>query len=255
MKLASLLRSLPGLILIVLALPSWALQTPQTFTLRYEATLSSDPKRQTGLARLLGEGTSMGHFEDQVSLKPGSYRIESIGKVTGWVATFLKGDTWHRTSEGKLVRSGLQVTRFTEQRGRPGLTAVDINYAKKTATFHRDQNVLKQEPISGRVFDSANLPYVFLGKPMPKAAFTLSVIDGKSVKLFTFEATSETIEVQGASVPVIKLTRRIVQPDDATYELWLRPADGMPLRTRIGASVKYGIILEQKLQALPPVLK
>jgi hypothetical protein len=53
----------------------------------------------------------------------------------------------------------------------------------------------------------------------------------------------------------VHLTREQRQGDDASFDLWLRKEDGMPMRIRVGLDDKYGVVLDQKLRELPPIAK
>lgn len=233
-----------------------------SFSAQYEVSAAVDARRakdHPDVARyaekmidMFGGAIPVGGVTDSVTLAPTSYRITSTGKAAAVISAVLPGDTLSRTSEG-TAGGGAYLTsrRFTETRGKGEPRTVTLDYAQKVATYVKGGQITKREAIKYRTADVAALPYLFFRQPLPKAQTTVAATDGISTRLMSFVPSKDKATVAGATIPAIKLTRRVYAKDDAMIELWLRESDGFPLRVRLDLNAKYGVVFDQKLAALP----
>lgn len=235
------------------------------FVARYEMRLTVDPNRNAevasaikaakGAMSLVGGEVAAGTIEDSVSIGSSSYSVSSRGKANGVVAAVLGGDSLTRSSEGATGGGYLASQKFSETRGAKRRLSVAIDYAQRTATYHKNGKLRKKEEVQYRLADSASVPYLFLRQPLPTRALTVAATDGLSTRLLVLIPSDDTVQIGKDKVPALHLSRSNRQGDDASFDLWLRKDDGMPLRIRVGLDNKYGVVLDQKLTELPPVVK
>ena len=233
----------------------------QNFSATYEVSAAVDARRakeHPDAARyaekfvsLFGGAIPVGSVTDTVALTPAGYKINSNGKAATAISAVLPGDTLTRTSEGATGGGYLSSRRFTETRGNGQPRLVTLDYVGKVASYYKGGQITKREAIKYRTADVASLPYLFYRQPLPKAQTTIAATDGISTRLMSFVPSADRITIDGATIPAVKLTRRVYVKDDAMVELWVRQSDGFPLRVRLDLNAKYGVVFDQKLKSLP----
>lgn len=235
------------------------------FIARYEMSLTVDTNRNAevassikaakGAISLAGGEVSAGTIEDSVSIGSGSYSVSSKGKANRLVAAVLGSDSLTRSSEGTTGGGYLASQKFSETRGSKRRLSVAIDYAQRTAIYHKNGKLKKKEEVKYRLADSASVPYLFLRQPLPTRDVTIAATDGLSTRLLVLSPSDDTVRIGKDKVPALHLSRTGTQGDEASFDLWLRKDDGMPLRIRVGVDGKYGVVLDQKLVELPAVIK
>lgn len=245
--------------------PAPARLAPLKFVARYDLSITVDANRPSeavsrvkaakGAMALLGGSIAAGTIEDVVNIGDEAYTISSTGKADRILATLLGGDTLTRRSEGAVGGGYMASQRFSESRGTKRRLGVNTDYPKRIAIFYKNGKESKVETVNYRIADSASMPYLFLRQPLPLTAMTIAATDGIAIREFIMKVSDEVVQVGKAQVAAVHLTRDQRKGDDASLDLWVRKEDGMPLRFRVGLDDKYGVVLEQKLRELPPVLK
>jgi len=201
--------------------------------------------------KLLGGSVRIASMTDQFTLSANSYALTSKAEANAVLASLLPNSTASRSSRGKAGGGYLMTQTFTEERTKGNERKVQIDYTTKVANYYKTGKLTKRESVKYRTADIATMPYLFYKQPLPTAATTVAATDGISTRIFVLDPVAENIKVGNASVPALRLTRRQYSQDDAGLVLWIRKSDGFPLRARIDLNAKYGVILEQKLKALP----
>ncbi|MBK8336754.1 MAG: hypothetical protein IPL03_09180 [Sterolibacteriaceae bacterium] len=245
--------------------PAPARQAALKVVARYDLSITVDANRPSeavsrvkaakGAMALLGGSIAAGTIEDVVSIGDEAYTISSTGKAERILATLLGGDTLLRRSEGAVGGGYMASQRFSESRGTKRRLGVNTDYPKRIAIFYKNGKESKVETVNYRIADSASMPYLFLRQPLPLTAMTIAATDGLAIREFIMKVSDEVVQVGKAQVAAVHLTRDQRKGDDASLDLWVRKEDGMPLRFRVGLDDKYGVVLEQKLRELPPVVK
>lgn len=245
--------------------PAPARLAPLKVVARYDLSITVDANRPSeavsrvkaakGAMALLGGSISAGTIEDVVNIGDEAYTISSTGKADRILATLLGGDTLTRRSEGAVGGGYMASQRFSESRGTKRRLGVNTDYPKRIAIFYKNGKESKVETVNYRIADSASMPYLFLRQPLPLTAMTIAATDGIAIREFIMKVSDEVVQVGKAQVAAVHLTRDQRKGDDASLDLWVRKEDGMPLRFRVGLDDKYGVVLEQKLRELPPVVK
>lgn len=245
--------------------PAPARLAPLKVVARYDLSITIDASRPSeavsrvkaakGAMALLGGSIAAGTIEDVVNIGDEAYTISSTGKADRILATLLGGDTLTRRSEGAVGGGYMASQRFSESRGTKRRLGVNTDYPKRIAIFYKNGKESKVETVNYRIADSASMPYLFLRQPLPLTAMTIAATDGIAIREFIMKVSDEVVQVGKAQVAAVHLTRDQRKGDDASLDLWVRKEDGMPLRFRVGLDDKYGVVLEQKLRELPPVLK
>lgn len=245
--------------------PAPARLAPLKVVARYDLSITVDANRPSeavsrvkaakGAMALLGGSISAGTIEDVVNIGDEAYTISSTGKADRILATLLGGDTLTRRSEGAVGGGYMASQRFSESRGTKRRLGVNTDYPKRIAIFYKNGKESKVETVNYRIADSASMPYLLLRQPLPLTAMTIAATDGIAIREFIMKVSDEVVQVGKAQVAAVHLTRDQRKGDDASLDLWVRKEDGMPLRFRVGLDDKYGVVLEQKLRELPPVVK
>lgn len=245
--------------------PALARLAPLKVVARYDLSITVDANRPSeavsrvkaakGAMALLGGSIAAGTIEDVVNIGDEAYTISSTGKADRILATLLGGDTLTRRSEGAVGGGYMASQRFSESRGTKRRLGVNTDYPKRIAIFYKNGKESKVETVNYRIADSASMPYLFLRQPLPLTAMTIAATDGIAIREFIMKVSDEVVQVGKAQVAAVHLTRDQRKGDDASLDLWVRKEDGMPLRFRVGLDDKYGVVLEQKLRELPPVVK
>ena len=235
-------------------------QASGTFTVAYGAHVTLDPKRMnrgdfsdgmiSALSGMVGNSIPVGDVTDTVSFSKDSYRIQSSGVVGRMLGSFMSKGTFVRTSDGLIVDGSIATIRYVDIRAsNPPLTTL-VDLKTNHIYFYSGKSVTSTVTSKGRIKDLLSLGYSFIGN-LPSGAVTTSLSDGKSIKNATFDVKKDETQLNASLVPCVKLTRRIVSPDDASVEYWLRATDGLPLRVRIGMSQRYGAVLDLKATRVP----
>jgi hypothetical protein len=261
-RIAAIAASLAG---TGFALDALAQAAPLKIVARYDLSIAVDANRDSeaatkvkavkGAMSLFGGAVSAGTIEDVVSLSDTAYSVTSSGKANRILAMVLGGDTLSRRSEGAVGGGYLASQKFSETRGSKTRLAVNTDYTKRISTYFKNGKETKVEAVTYRIADTASMPYLFLRQPLPVTSTTIVATDGKFTRQIYLQPTDEMVQIGKDQVAAVHLAREQRQGDDAMVDLWLRKEDGMPLRFRVGLDDKYGVVLDQKLRELPPVVK
>lgn len=231
----------------------------QQFSVSYDAQLTVDSKRasNTGMSQsainaitgIMGGNVSVAEVRDTVSFSNDTYQIRSVGTLGRVLGMFMSGSL-ERTSVGRIAGGTLNTLRYVDIRGsKPPLTTL-VDEKSKTAFFYDGKRMTDRIGFQSKPQDVLSLSYAFVGN-IPTRPVSVTLSDGKSIKEAIFDVHSESLSLPSGQWQTVKLTRRISTADDASVECWLRAADGVPLRVRIGMSQRYGAVLDLKSTKVP----
>lgn len=237
-----------------------------SFNATYMVRMSVDAAKaapQSARDRAMIEGASMlGSFEvgtivDSGSHAKGVFRLQSKGTGSRALKTIIPDDRLElaRSSEGQVRQGNLATLRFSDKRGSSALLTYSADLDKKRYEMRRAGQVTETGALKYATVDIASLPYLFLGRAAPTAAFSVAYTDAKSVHLAGFRVTRETLEVAGSNVAVTRLTSAPRTAKDPQIDIWLRNEDSFPLRVRVGLSAQWGAVADQLIRSLPPIFK
>lgn len=101
---------------------------------------------------------------------------------------------------------------------------------------------MEERRVDGLVTDLMSLPYLWMGKPVQVKPLTISVFDAKKLHpKQTFVASRMEIIFNKSRVNVVQFQLKRTTSADANLLLWIREADGVPLRVELGLAEKYGV--------------
>ena len=259
--------TLCGLGLLVVAGSAQALNYEGELRTPYVINVTVDPKAASlpevkpyleKATKLVGTNFQVAEFEEVLSIKKdGSYSVRSIIPTGSVVSTVTPLDKVMGLGDGKVVNGRPIAAKVIEQRGsnEPSLMALINDKLKKIFFYRGKENVRTEDLPAGGVTDIVMLGYLYLGQPVPAKNVTLSALDAKRPFVNqTLKATETPISFAGETFPGVKFTRVLSPGEDATLEFWVRKADGLPVRTLIGLSGKYGVTIDIYPRKLHPVI-
>ena len=237
------------------------LKTPYVINVTVDPKAASLPEAKPYLekaTKLVGTNFQVAEFEEVLSIKKdGAYSVKSIIPTGSVVSTVTPLDKVVRLGDGKVVGGRPIASKVTEQRGssEPPLMALVNDKLKKIFYYRGKDSTRTEELPAGGVTDIVMLGYLYLGQPVPVKNLTLSATDAKRPYVNqTLRATETPITFAGETFPGVKFTRVLTPGEDATLEFWVRKADGLPVRTLIGLSGKYGVTIDIYPRKLHPLL-
>lgn len=260
-------RVLLGVSLVATSSPVLALnyegelRTPFVINVTIDPKAASLPDAKPYLekaTKLIGTNFQVAEFEEVLTIKKdGAYSVRSIIPTGSVVSTVTPLDKVMRLGDGKVVGGRPVATKVIEQRGssEPSLMALINEKLNKIFYYRGKENVRTEALPAGGVTDIVMLGYLFLGQPVPVKNVTISATDARRPFINqTLKATDTPITFAGETFPGVKFTRVLTPGEDATLEFWVRKADGLPVRTLIGLSGKYGVTIDIYPRKLHPVL-
>lgn len=237
------------------------LRTPYVINVTVDPKAATLPEVKPYLekaTKLVGTNFQVAEFEEVLTIKKdGSYSAKSIIPTGSVVSTVTPLDKVVRMGDGKVVGGRPFAAKVVEQRGsnEPALMALTNDKLKKIFYYRGKENVRTEDLPAGGVVDIVMLGYMFLGQPVPPKNVTVSATDAKRPFVNqTLKATETPITFAGETFPGVKFTRVLSPGEDATLEFWVRKSDGLPVRTLIGLSGKYGVTIDIYPRKLHPVL-
>lgn len=237
------------------------LRTPYVINVTVDPRAASLPEVKPYLekaTRLVGTNFQVAEFEEVLNIKKdGSYSVKSIIPTGSVVSTVTPLDKVVRLGDGRVVNGRPIASKVVEQRGssEPPLMALVNDKLKKVYYYRGKENVRTEDLPNGGVADIVMLGYLFLGQTVPVKNVTLSATDARRPFVNqTLKATETPITFAGETFPGVKFTRVLSPGEDATLEFWVRKADGLPVRTLIGLSGKYGVTIDIYPRKLHPFL-
>lgn len=195
--------------------------------------------------KLLGQDVTISDFDEQ--FKPQAdgktYRLDAEIPMPRTVALVSKLDKVRRLSEGSLTKNGWLGHRMLEQRGtRSDILEARLSPKRDRITFLRNQKTVEENRVDGLVTDLMSLPYLWMGRPVQAKPLTISVFDAKKLHpKQTFVASRMEIIFNKSRVNVVQFQLKRTTSADASLVLWIREADGVPLRVELGLAEKYGV--------------
>ena len=237
------------------------LRTPYVINVTVDPKAASLPEAKVYLdkaTKLIGTNFQVAEFEEVLSIKKdGAYSVKSIIPTGSVVSSVTPLDKVVRLGDGKVINGRPIAAKVVEQRGsnEQPLMALANDKLKKIFYYRGKDNVRTEDLPAGGLADIVMLGYLFLGQQVPAKNVTLSATDAKRPFLNqTLRATETPISFAGETFPGVKFTRVLTPGEDATLEFWVRKADGLPVRTLIGLSGKYGVTIDIYPRKLHPVL-
>lgn len=236
------------------------LKTPYVINISVDPKAASLPEAKPYLekaTKLVGTRFEVASFEETLTVKKdGTYQVKSIIPMGSVISAITPLDKILRIGEGKISSGKPIAAKVIEQRGSGESTLMMLTNEKlnKLYFYNGKQNVRTEDLPVGGVIDIVMLGYLYLGQQVPAKNLTLSAVDAKRPFVNqTLKATETPITFDGQTFPGVKFTRVLTPGEDATLEFWVRKADGLPVRTLIGLSGKYGVTIDiypRKLHAL-----
>ena len=237
------------------------LRTPYVVNVTVDPKAASLPEVKPYLekaTKLVGTNFQVAEFEELLSVKKdGSYSVKSIIPMGSVVSTVTPLDKVVRLGDGKVVSGRPVAAKVSEQRGssEPPLMALVNDKLKKIFYYRGKENVRTEDLPAGGVVDIVMIGYLYLGQQVPTKNVTISATDARRPFVNqTLKATETPITFAGETFPGVKFTRVLSPGEDATLEFWVRKADGLPVRTLIGLSAKYGVTIDIYPRKLHPVM-
>lgn len=237
------------------------LRTPYIINVTVDPKAASLPEVKPYLekaTKLVGTNFQVAEFEEVLTIKKdGAYSVRSIIPTGSVVSTVTPLDKVMRLGDGKVVNGRPIATKVIEQRGsnEPSLMALINDKLNKVFFYRGKDNVRTEDLPAGGLTDVVMLGYLYLGQPVPVKNVTLSALDAKRPFINqTLKATETPITFAGETFQGVKFTRVLTPGEDATLEFWVRKADGLPVRTLIGLSGKYGVTIDIYPRKLHPVM-
>ena len=237
------------------------LRTPYIINVTVDPKAATLPEAKEYLAKatkLVGTNFQVAEFEEVLTIKKdGAYSVRSIIPTGSVVSTVTPLDKVMRLGDGKVVNGRPIATKVIEQRGsnEPSLMALINDKLNKVFFYRGKDNVRTEDLPAGGLTDVVMLGYLYLGQPVPVKNVTLSALDAKRPFINqTLKATETPITFAGETFAGVKFTRVLTPGEDATLEFWVRKADGLPVRTLIGLSGKYGVTIDIYPRKLHPVM-
>ena len=237
------------------------LRTPYVINITVDPKAASLPEVKPYLekaTKLVGTNFQVAEFEEALSIKKdGTYSVRSIIPTGSVVSTVTPLDKVVRLGDGRVVGGRPIASKVSEQRGsnEQPLLALVNDKLQKIFYYRGKENVRTEALPAGGVTDIVMLGYLYLGQPVPVKNVTLSATDAKRPFVNqTLKATETPITFAGETFPGVKFTRVLAPGEDATLEFWVRKADGLPVRTLIGLSGKYGVTIDIYPRKLHPLI-
>lgn len=237
------------------------LRTPYVINMTVDPKAATLPDAKPYLekaTKLIGTNFQVAEFEESLSIKKdGTYSVRSIIPTGSVVSTVTPLDKVVRMGDGRVVNGRPIAAKVVEQRGsnEPTLLALINDKLNKIFYYRGKENVRTEGLPAGGVADIVMLGYLYLGQPVPVKNVSLSATDARRPFVNqTLKATETPITFAGETFPGVKFTRVLTPGEDATLEFWVRKSDGLPVRTLIGLSGKYGVTIDIYPRKLHPVL-
>lgn len=237
------------------------LRTPYIINVTVDPKAATLPDAKPYLekaTKLVGTNFQVAEFEESLSIKKdGTYSVRSVIPTGSVVSTVTPLDKVVRMGDGRVVNGRPIAAKVVEQRGsnEPTLLALVNDKLNKIFYYRGKENVRTEALPAGGVADIVMLGYLFLGQPVPIKNVTLSATDARRPFVNqTLKATETPITFAGETFSGVKFTRVLTPGEDATLEFWVRKSDGLPVRTLIGLSGKYGVTIDIYPRKLHPVL-
>lgn len=237
------------------------LRTPYVINVTVDPKAASLPEAKPYLekaTKLIGTNFQVAEFEEVLTIKKdGAYSVRSVIPTGSVVSSVTPLDKVMRLGDGKVLNGRPIAAKVIEQRGssEPSLMAMVNDKLKKIFFYRGKDNVRTEDLPAGGVTDVVMLGYLYLGQPVPAKNITVSAVDAKRPFINqTLKATETPITFAGETFPGVKFTRVLTPGEDATLEFWVRKADGLPVRTLIGLSGKYGVTIDIYPRKLHPVM-
>jgi hypothetical protein len=189
---------------------------------------------------------------DTVRFNKDSYTIRSIANVNGVVGYAFSNQKLIRDSVGKLLPEGYSSLVYQEVRGSTEPFAARVDTNKKEIGFTTNGASTGKVPVQGRLLDPLIISYLFIGEELPKANFSATFTDGRSLKKYTLiRAEPWDFPYNGQKVRAIRFYKTTSKEDDTTLQVWLSEKEHIPLRYIIGLKDEYGVTLQVDLKKIP----
>jgi len=189
---------------------------------------------------------------DTVRFNKDSYTIRSIANVNGVVGYAFSNQKLIRDSVGKLLPEGYSSLVYQEVRGSTEPFAARVDTNKKEIGFTTNGTSTGKAPVQGRLLDPLIISYLFIGEELPKANFSATFTDGRSLKKYTLvRAEPWDFPYNGQKVRAIRFYKTTSKEDDTTLQVWLSEKEHIPLRYIIGLKDEYGVTLQVDLKKIP----
>lgn len=228
-----MLKTLSGIIALLLLLSQPALAAPKQVELVYEATRN---------------GQAFATVTETYREDKGRYQIESVTKGLGVYA--LMGKRILR-SEGEVTSAGLKPSHFELHQGdsESRSLSADFDWAGGTLNM-KVKGKPRTAALQKGAQDLASFSYQFMFAP-PAATLNLPVTTGKKLKEYHYKVNARDVALKLAAgqFSTVHLVEANPEPDDDTKEFWLA-SDQQHLPVRIRLRDEKGVTIEQNLTSI-----
>jgi hypothetical protein len=207
-------------------------------------------KAVVSAASFLGSIT-VGNGQDSGNLDKTGFTLRSRLTATAMLSRVFDNLSIERQSSGRFVNGQALTSRYSEKRGRSDELLMQTNATAKRYEFFKGGKPTGTKPMSVMASDLTSAPYAFIGKPAPTGPAFLAFTDGRSIRQVNFTSSAETVKVSGKEVKAVRLSG---STSAGPLDLWMRAADGYPIRMRVSLGSKYGATLDQKAKEIPAEL-
>jgi hypothetical protein len=189
---------------------------------------------------------------DTVRFNKDTYTIRSIANVNGVVGYAFSNQKLIRDSIGKLLPEGYSSLVYQEVRGSTEPFVARVDTKKNEIGFTTNGTLTGKVPVQGRLLDPLIISYLFIGEELPKANFSATFTDGRSLKKYTLvRAEPWDFPYNGQKVRAIRFYKTTSKEDDTTLQVWISEKEHIPLRYIIGLKDEYGVTLQVDLKKIP----
>jgi hypothetical protein len=217
----------------------WLLVDQSVQQTNFAAQMLAAAVQNAGGAMMAGTVVESGSLS-----RDGDYTVTSTSTGTGLLASVWRGHLV-RESRGTVINGRLATTRYAETRGDRAPLVATADRAAHSMTFEGDGAATTQSMPTDPT-DLGALPWMFAGRKLPTAAFTLDYTNARKLYRATFDVAADKVDSPAGPLDAVKITSRRNAPDDPRVDIWLRRTDGVPVRVRIDLDARYGAIIEQR---------
>lgn len=239
---------------LALLAPPAAMAVPVSTQWSFEVTVQKNAPTPDATSKAIVSAASLfgsitvGNGQDSGEIDKLGYSLRSKISATALLSQVFDNLSIARESKGRFINGIGLTTRYSEKRGRTGELLMVTNLAAKRYEFFKAAVPTGTQPLAVAASDLNIAPYVFIGKPVSVKPVFLAFTDGRSIRQVSLAATAEVVRVDGRDVSAIRLSG---STKAGPMDLWVRAADGYPLRMRVSLGSKYGATLDQKAKSIP----
>jgi hypothetical protein len=193
------------IVLMFLAVPTWAAQPPQHVQLNFAVV--------TGSMRL-GEGRDVLEHDGK------HYSVVSTSKTVGLAAFFYKMNI-RRESRGLITNNGLRPLHFEEERSRKPRRSADFDWDAKLLKL-TDGDTVESVPLPDNTFDQTSFAYAFAFRPPSEEILPVHLTDGRRLSDYKYQFIGkEKLTTPIGDLEAVHFQKIREGDDQRGFEVWL----------------------------------